>query len=159
MFVSRIQTSAAFSLDTRLYRCCQVPKIAETWWRRWILSLSLLELYCISRRQTSVWLFRRGRTNIFSDHWPQHIGGVIAVEAVDATAGGLRHEAVIPREGEVGDVDVEGGLEEHRALALQVRRTGPEPAERLEWVFSPVINDWCVTDHLGRGPVLAVEVR
>ena len=50
---------------------------------------------------------------------------------MDAATGGLRHEAVIPREGEVGDVDVEGGLEEHRALALQVRRTRPEPAERL----------------------------
>ena len=63
----------------------------------------------------------------FTMYWPQHIGGVVAVEAVDAAAGGLRHEAVIPRQGEVCDVDVEGGLEEHRALALQVRRTRPEP--------------------------------
>ena len=63
---------------------------------------------------------------------PQHIGGVVAVEAVHPATGGLRHEAVIPRQGEVGDVDVEGGLEEHRALALQVWGTRPEPVNSEE---------------------------
>ena len=50
---------------------------------------------------------------------------------MDPAAGRLRHEAVIPGEGEVGAVDVQRGLEEHGPGGLQVRGARPEPERNI----------------------------
>ena len=76
---------------------------------------------------------------------------------MDPAAGWLWHKAVVPRQGEVGDVDVEGRLEEHRALALQVWGTRPEPVNSEENQLN--VSKDHATYHLGMAPVLAVEVR
>ena len=71
-----------------------------------------------------------------SRDWPEDVCSVVAVEAVDAAAGWLRHEAVVPGEGEVGAVDVQRGLEEHGPGGLQVRGARPEPDTRGNYYCS-----------------------
>ena len=39
----------------------------------------------------------------------------------------LRHQTVIPGQGQVADVDVESGLQEDGVGGLQMGSTGPEP--------------------------------
>ena len=58
---------------------------------------------------------------------PEDVSGVVAVQTVHPPTGRLRHEAVVSSHGEVGAVDVEGGLEEDWSGGLQVRGGGPEP--------------------------------
>jgi len=59
-----------------------------------------------------------GQRVVSLQHEPEDVRGVVAVETVNPAAGGLRHEAVVPAQGEVGAVDVEGGLEEDRSVGL-----------------------------------------
>lgn len=58
---------------------------------------------------------------------PEDIRSVVTVQTVDPPTGGLRHQAVVSSQGEVGTVDVESWLEEDGSVGLQVRGPRPEP--------------------------------
>ena len=60
---------------------------------------------------------------------PEDIRSVVTVQTVNPPAGGLRHQAVVSPQGEVGTVDVESGLEEDWSVGLEVRGCRPEPAK------------------------------
>jgi hypothetical protein len=47
-----------------------------------------------------------------------------------AAGGGLGRETVVPAGRQVGNVQVERCAQKHRARALQVRRTRPEPSHK-----------------------------
>ena len=48
---------------------------------------------------------------------------------MNPATGGLRHKTIVSGQGQVADVDVESGLQEHGVGGLQVGSTGPEPGE------------------------------
>lgn len=58
----------------------------------------------------------------------QDISGVVAVKTVNSARGWLGHETIVSGESEVGAVDVESWLEEHRVTRFQVRSSRPEPS-------------------------------
>ena len=67
---------------------------------------------------------RHSSTNESGEHCydvPEDIRGVVTVQAVDPPTGGLRHQAIVSSQGEVGTVDVESRLEEDWSVGLKVR--------------------------------------